>query len=79
MKTLYEEVIALKIPVCSHYSDLYIPVNVETTELIKRHKAKATTFVHQGDQTLWYDIPFAYEPFWERKCTQNSIYNPHKE
>lgn len=24
------------------------------------------TFISQIDKTLWYDIPFAYDPFWEK-------------
>ena len=51
-----------------HASDLYIPVNDETRALIKAYdfKCNVTMFVSNTDKKLWYDIPFAYQPFWER-------------
>lgn len=54
----------------NHESDLYVPVNPVTTHFIEQyeHKANVTTFEHSIDGKLWYDIPFAYMPFWERKA-----------
>jgi len=69
-KTIYQEVIERGIEHCNHNSDLYIPVTEETKELVQKYKLSgimASTFYTQDDKTLWYDIPFAYMPYWEEK------------
>jgi hypothetical protein len=65
--SLFDDVKSLGIPHSNHYSDLYIPVNEQTTALIKKHDAFATTFTNQVEGGLWYDIFGAYTPYWERK------------
>lgn len=65
--SLYEECVKLGIPTGNHASDLYIPVTDQTRELIKKHGHRATTFTNQVEGGLWYDVPFAYVPFWENK------------
>ena len=52
-----------------HASDLYLKVTPETTRIIKKYKyqKQITTFKSNIDNTLWYDIPFCYTPFWEEK------------
>ena len=51
-----------------HESDLYVPVNDVTQRIIEAYEFKSNVqrFVSQIDRTLWYDIPFAYDPFWLR-------------
>jgi hypothetical protein len=65
---IYSKVVAKGIPHSNHESDLYIPVNDETRELIKNYAfpTNVTTFVNRVEGGLWYDIPFAYIPFWEK-------------
>jgi hypothetical protein len=68
--SIWEEVKRLGIQFDSHETDLYIPVNEQTKELVGRWKFKsiAKTFVSQIEpKTLWYDLPFAYVPAWEAK------------
>lgn len=50
----------------SHASDLYLRVTPASRQLIAGYafRKNVTTFVSQIDQTLWYDVPFAYAPFW---------------
>lgn len=69
--TLYDEVVKRGIPHSSHFSDLYLPCTEEVRALLlhyghdRRGKhATATTFVNQVEGGLWYDVPFAYAPFW---------------
>ena len=66
----FEQVKAAGIPFGNHESDLYIPVTPATTALIKAYKYKENVkpFRSQIDNRLWYDIPFAYLPFWEQKA-----------
>ena len=66
---LFQAVVQRGIPYDSHESDLYIPVTKETRELILKypHKENVTVFRNQRDGCAWYDIPFAYVPWWEKR------------
>ena len=67
--TLYGEAKRLNIPMDNHESDLYLKVTHESQELIRKYDKNltATIFKNQIDNTFWFDIPFAYLPFWENK------------
>lgn len=66
--TLYQELLQAGFEMGNHCSDLYVPVNIVSTMIIAKHpQCFAQKFVSRLDGKLWYDIPFAYEPFWERK------------
>ncbi len=67
--SIYEQMKQAKVQIDHHASDLYVPVN-EITRLILEtyeYRCNVTTFISNTDKKLWYDIPFAYTPFWERK------------
>jgi hypothetical protein len=66
---ILEEVKEKGVPFSNHYSDLYIPVNDVTKEIINRYEFKqnVTRFINQVEGGEWYDIPFAYTPYHERK------------
>lgn len=66
--SIYEEFKAMNIPINHHESDLYVPVTPETRKIVSTYefRSNVTTFVCQIDKKLWYDIPFAYSPFWEK-------------
>jgi hypothetical protein len=66
---IYTQVVAANIPLANHESDLYIPVTDETRALIAayRFKENVTTFINNLDGKLWYDVPFAFLPYWEAK------------
>jgi hypothetical protein len=68
MKPIFEQVKELNIPYDSHATDLYVPVNDATRELIKgyEYRTNVTTFVSQIDKKLWFEIPFAYLPGWNK-------------
>lgn len=67
--TLIETCKALNIPIDNHESDLYIPVTETTQALVEQYEFRSNvkTFKSQIDGQLWYDIPFAYLPFWEAR------------
>lgn len=56
-----------------HESDLYVPVTKETKAIIDQYpyKANVTTFVCNITGRKYYDIPFAYEPYWNEKIAKN--------
>ena len=65
---LYNDLIVAKIKVDSHASDLYFPVTIESTQILEKypiHLKNSKTFRSAFDHSLWYDIPFAYTPFWD--------------
>lgn len=70
--SLYTDLCDAKIPMDHHESDLYVKVTVQSAAILANYKNVIErrfikTFRHQVTQDIWYDIPFAYEPFWERK------------
>ncbi len=72
-KELYDTLVARGIQTDYHESDLYFPVTEETTALVNdfEHKKIVKTFTSQLDGKLWYDVPFGYIPFWEKKNDSN--------
>jgi hypothetical protein len=83
---IFEQVKALGIEYDSHESDLYIPVTEQTQALMATysHRKNVLTFTSKVDGKLWYDIPFAFAPWWEarrskslpvppRPCTANDM------
>lgn len=62
--SIYESVVTLGIKYDHHESDLYIPANDVTRSLVKHFNVKASLFKSQIDNEVWFDIPFAYLPFW---------------
>lgn len=68
-KTLYSEIVAAGIDHGSHQSDLYVADCPQAREIIERypiHKANIRIFTNGRTQSQWIDIPFAYQPFWDK-------------
>ena len=74
--SLYEKVVALNIPHDNHASDLYLPVNEVTRKLVSAaeypHACNVTTFISQIDKRQWFDVPFAYEPYWQARQSKQA-------
>lgn len=51
-----------------HETDLYIKVTPESKALVREYdyRSNVETFRDQITGTLWFDIPFAYTPGWDR-------------
>lgn len=69
-KTIYKKAVALlaKEEISNHESDLYLKKTEISSKLIEEYEFKASVreFYSNIDHQLWYDIPFAYDPFWEK-------------
>ncbi len=69
MKNIYKQAIKkMSEKDIDHYnSDLYLRVNSISKKLIQEYnfKENVETFVDEIDHELWYDIPFAYLPFYK--------------
>jgi hypothetical protein len=55
----------------NHYSDLYVLKNDISTKFVNGlcvdQKRNVTTFVSQIDKKVWYDMPFMYEEYYEKR------------
>jgi hypothetical protein len=71
MKNLFDQVKDSGIPYDHHESDLYVLVTPESQKILVEclgpRPNGICTFTSQIDGKLWYDVPFAYRPFWEAK------------
>lgn len=71
MRNLYEVAAATLPPdhIDHHETDLYIKVTPESRALISDYEFRnqVETFLSPLDNCLWFDIPFAYTPEWERR------------
>jgi hypothetical protein len=67
MASLYKDLVRARIPTDHHESDLYVLDTPEARKTINKYGYKFTTFTSDIDGKRWIDVPFAYEPFWEKK------------
>lgn len=69
-KSIYEALKATGAPMDSHESDLYVKKTPETEKIIKTYKYRdnVTTFSNQLNGGIWYDVPFAYQPWWDSRA-----------
>jgi len=65
---LYEEILKVTTPEQrgNWTADLQCKVTNETETVIDRYKYRhlVTTFLSAIDHTLWFEIPFAFTPWW---------------
>jgi hypothetical protein len=72
--TLYEELTAASCVIDHHASDLYVKCTPKALAIIVDHvllpgsllQKLPNKFVSNIDGSLWYDIPFAYDPFFNK-------------
>lgn len=70
MTTLFDEIKAAGIPHGSHESDLYLPDTAEVWRILEKfptHRTNARRFFNQIHQETWLDVPFAFQPWWDRR------------
>lgn len=79
MKTLYQRLVEVMKPedIDHHRSDLYVRITKDSKRIIDEYYAEhpelnKTIFVsifesNIPSRCLWYDIAFAYDPFWEER------------
>lgn len=70
--TIYQKAIATMDAkdIDHHESDLYLRKTKASEQLVSEHEFKKNvkTFKSNIDGTIWYEIPFAYEPFWKERA-----------
>lgn len=69
--SLYRELKAAGCEVDSHYSDLYVKSTSEAWRILKANvssHARVSTFKNNIDGQVWIDVPFAFEPYWDRQA-----------
>lgn len=72
-QTLYERLVAAGCEIDHHESDLYVKATPEALAIIEDYEAASKlknreTFSSAIDGSPWYDLPFAYDPFWSAKA-----------
>lgn len=79
-QSIYEQMKALNIPMDHHASDLYVKVTPESQKIVDAYKFKkqVTTFIDNIDHKQWFDIPFAYDPFWMDKVKSDKTVHQRK-
>jgi len=62
--SIYEEMKNTGVKIDSWESDMYVPVNAITKEIVSRYQFKkmVSIFTDNIDHIKYYDIPFAYDP-----------------
>ena len=53
-----------------HESDLYVLDSPLARTVIRQFGRESTSFISNVDKKRWLDVPFAYEPFWDKKRKQ---------
>lgn len=67
--SVYTDILAARIEHDHHESDLYVPDNAEVRQILDRHvefKKNAKPFKDKFTGNTWLDIPFAYDPFYNK-------------
>lgn len=69
--SIYIELKEAGIPIDNHESDLYVLVTPESSKIVERYRKNrvicVSTFRSNIDGKTWFDIPFCYDPYWN-KC-----------
>lgn len=66
-RSLHQQLLAAGVPLDSHESDLYAQVTPESRRIVEESGHSSTMFKSEIDGKMWYDLPFAYDPFWAKK------------
>lgn len=73
--TLYDALREAGCKLDSHESDLYVEASAVATTILKRFPTQwenTRSFTSEIDGRLWFDVPFAFEPFWTRRIGARS-------
>ena len=67
--SIYEQMKAAGVETSNHESDLYAKVTPESKKIVKEyeHRGTVSTFTNRQGGGLWYDIPFAFDPYWHKR------------
>ena len=78
--TIYEKLKEANVKLDHHESDLYAEVTDASSDIVSNYKYKDTVtfFTNDIDNKLWYEIPFAYDLWWNirlARLTGNRLNN----
>ncbi len=66
--SLYSDLLAAKVEISNHESDLYFEISDVSNDILTRHpEARPKRFLNQITYTMWYEVYFAYDPWWEKR------------
>ena len=68
--SIYDDLKNAGVQLDNHYSDLYALANDDCRRIVSEHQkaeniGPVSMFKSNIDGLMWYDIPFAYLPYWE--------------
>lgn len=65
---IYQQLKDAGVQLDNHESDLYALVTPESEKIVAEYPHKSNVRKFKGsDGKMWFDIPFAYEPYWDKK------------
>ena len=70
--SIYKDMRAAGVKTDNHESDMYAIVNDASRAIVGEYEymGQVTQFRSEVDGEMWFDIPFAFDPFWEKKSLQ---------
>lgn len=68
---IYQEMVKAGVEITNHESDLYAKVTPESEAIVKAYEFKSNVrrFINNIDGLSWFDIPFAFSPYWIKRQT----------
>lgn len=74
VKSLYQRLKEAGIETDGYQSDLHFPITEESTRILREWREESelpkpmgTRFTCRRTGEPWYEVPFAYDPFWDKK------------
>ena len=64
---LYDKLESMGVKMDHHESDLYVNASQEVENLIIEMGYRIYPFLNKIDGETWFDIPFAYLPWWRKR------------
>jgi hypothetical protein len=71
--TIYEQLRRAGCEMDSHEPDLYVKLTPLSSAILNCNFQYPDVFVSDRDGTLWYEIPFGYEPLRQRSSHQEVV------
>jgi hypothetical protein len=68
----YEKLLEIGAKMDSHESDLYVKATPEAWKIIRASGWSCTIFTDQIDKETWYELPFAYLPYWKGRTQRRA-------
>ncbi len=67
--SLYDRLVAAGCEIGNHESDLYVESTETSRRIIAEFEAEGSNqsgFINQITKTRWIDLPFHFQPFWDK-------------